>query len=323
MKLTSITDFKVNRTVKGFYQLTRMTRRTTRRGEPFLDCVLSDKTGLVSAKWWNLPEGAVEWLQSGMVVAATGDVEEYNGQLQLVVDQITPATETQVERFGLRYQDIVPSTPYDVTEMWEETLAVMDTMTDEHLRDLVRTIYLEFEEEIKSHPGSVAHHHMYRGGFLEHVWSLAALGNLVAEHYFELNRDLFLAGLLLHDIGKLLEIKSDLDRQYTDEGQFLGHLVLGRDILREAVADHFPDFPDQLLLQLEHIILAHHGELDQGSPKRPASLEALVVSQLDRLDTSVQQFLTTLTADSNTGEWTHPTHRFPYRLYKGGRESDE
>lgn len=323
MKLTATKDFRLGRSVKGFYQLTRMNRRMTRNGEPFLDCVLSDQTGSVPAKWWNLPEGAADWLQPGMVVAATGEVEEYDGQLQLVVDQVTPAKEAQVERFGLRYQDIVPSTEYDVNQMWSEVMEVINSMTDEDLKDLVRTIYLDFEQEIKSHPGSIAHHHMYRGGFLEHIWSLAELGALVAEHYYELNRDLFLAGLLLHDIGKLLEIKSDLERQYTDEGQFIGHLVLGRDMLREAVTANFPDFPDQLLLQLEHIILSHQGDLDQGSPKRPASLEALTVAMLDRLDTSIQQFIATLSADTNTGDWTYPTHRFPYPLYKGGQETEE
>ncbi|HKJ66659.1 MAG TPA: HD domain-containing protein [bacterium] len=323
MKLTPIHKFKVGQEVKGFYQLTQMNRRLTRKGDPFLDCVLSDQHGSVQAKWWNVPAEALEWLQQGMVVAATGEVEEYNGKLQLVVDQITPAKEDQVERFGLAYRDIVPSTEYDIEYMWQAVAEIIGSLENPHLQKLVKQIYHDFEQEIQTHPGSVSQHHIYRGGFLEHTWSLAELGTLVADHYYELNRDLFLAGLLLHDIGKLLEIKSDIDRQYTDEGHFIGHVVLGRDIVRETVTEHFPDFPDDLLLQLEHIILSHQESLESGAARRPASPEALAVAMLDRFDTTYQQFLTTLRNDSTPDAWTQPTYRFPYPLFKGRQESEE
>ncbi|MCF7805413.1 MAG: HD domain-containing protein [Candidatus Marinimicrobia bacterium] len=323
MKLTRIKNFRTGDSIKGFYQLTQMNRRTTRKGDAFLDCVLSDKTGSVSAKWWNVPEAAFDWLNPGIVVAVTGEVEEYNDARQLVVEQITPAKEGQVEKFGWAFSDIVPSTTYDPDQMWEKVQEIIDSFEEEHLQKLVRRIYHDFEEEIATHPGSVSHHHLYRGGFLEHVWSLTQLGEFVADHYFELDRDLFLAGLFLHDIGKLLEIKSDFERQYTDEGQFIGHIVLGRDLVRETVEDYFPEFPDDLLIRLEHVILAHQEEPAMGSPKRPATLEALAVAMLDRFDTRMEQFLMTLRNDTNTGEWTLPTRLFPYPLHKGVGDDEE
>jgi len=323
MRLTQIKNFHVGDEIKGFYQLTQMHRRTTRKGDAYLDCVLSDQSGSVPAKWWNVPEAAFEWLTPGIVVAATGEVDEYNDRIQLVVEQITPAKEGQVEKFGLSFADIVPSTRYDVQQMWEKLLDIIESIEDEHFRELVKRIYIDFEEEVKTHPGSVSHHHLYRGGFLEHIWSLAQLGEFVADHYYELQRDLFLAGLFLHDIGKLLEIKSDFERQYTDEGQFIGHVVLGRDLVRETVEDYFPDFPDNALIKLEHVILAHQEDLEMGSPKRPATLEALAVAMLDRFDTRIEQFLMTLRNDTNTGEWTFPTRVFPYPLFKGSQDTEE
>jgi 3'-5' exoribonuclease len=206
--------------------------------------------------------------------------------------------------------------------MWKTVQNRIDSLENPHLKALVHRIYADFEEEIQFHPGSVSHHHLYRGGFLEHVWSLIQVGEMIAEHYFELDRDLFLSGLFLHDIGKLLEIKSDVERQYTDEGQFVGHIVLGRDIIRETVREHIPEFPDDLLLQLEHIILSHQSETGKSASKRPVTLEALVVSMLDRMDTRIYQFLETLETDPNAGEWTLPTSNFPYPLYKGKQQLD-
>ena len=318
MKLTRISDCEVGQSCKGFYQLTQMNRRTTRKKEPFLDCLLSDRTGSLPAKWWNVPEAAFDWLHPGMVVAATGEVEEYQNSVQLIVDQITPAKEGQLKKFGLSYSDVIPSSRYDIDQMWEDIEELIADIENESLRELTRQIFREFEEEIRTHPGSVHHHHLFRGGFLEHVWSLAHLGEFVADHYYELRRDLFLTGLLLHDIGKVLEIKSDADPQYTDEGRFIGHVILGRDLIRETVEKHFPEFPDDLLIQLEHIILAHQRGPDHGSPRRPATLEALVISQLDHLDTEIEQFLSALRNDPNQGNWTLPGRKFPYPLFKGG-----
>lgn len=318
--LQQINDLKIGKDVKGFYQLTQMTRRTTRKREPYLDCLLQDKTGSVPGKWWAIPDAAFDWLSQGVVVAVTGKVDEYNERKQINIEQMTPAKESQVSGFGLTYADIVPTTEYDVDDMWKTVMEIIDGMENEHLQALVRKVYLDFEDEIKTHPGSVSHHHLYRGGFLEHVWSLTQVGELIADHYFELDRDLFLSGLFLHDIGKILEIKSDFERRYTDEGRFVGHIVLGRDIIRDLVRTHLPEFPDDLLMQIEHIILAHQDEHAGEAGKRPATLEALVVSMIDRLDTRIYQFLDTLKNDPNTGDWTFPTSAFPYPLYKSPQD---
>lgn len=322
-KLQQIQDLTIGKDVKGFYQLTQMTRRTTRNREPYLDCVLQDQTGSVPGKWWAVPEAAFEWLSQGLIVAVTGKVDEYNERKQINIEQMTPAKESQVSGFGLTYADIVPTTEYDIDDMWKTIMEIIDSMENEHLQALVRKVYLDFEDEIKTHPGSVSHHHLYRGGFLEHVWSLTQVGELIADHYFELDRDLFLSGLFLHDIGKILEIKSDFERRYTDEGRFVGHIVLGRDIIRDLVRNQLPEFPDDLLMQIEHIILAHQDEHAGESGKRPATLEALVVSMLDRLDTRIYQFLDTLKTDPNTGDWTFPTSAFPYPLYKSPQDESE
>jgi len=323
MKLTQIEKFKPGKNVKGFFQLLQMYRRTTKNGDPYLDCLLADQSGRVRAKWWNVPEPAFDWLSPGMVVATTGDVQEYGNELQLIIDQATPAKEGQVEQYGISYEKIVPASHFDIDEMWDTVIEIIQSIENEHLRQLVDQIYRDFEAEVKSHPGSVSHHHLYRGGYLEHIWSLTQLGDLVAEHYYELDHDLFLAGLLLHDIGKVLEIKSDAERQYTDEGQFIGHVVLGRDLVRDTVDAHYPDFPDNLLMQLEHIVLSHQEQLEHGSPKRPATLEALAVAMLDRFDTRMEQFVSTLKDDQNSGDWTYPSRLFPYPLYKGAGEAPE
>jgi len=323
MKLTQIADFRTGKNIKGFYQLLQMHRRVTKNGDPYLDCVLADNSGRISGKWWQVPEAAFDWLNPGIVVAATGDIQQYNDQLQIIIDQITPAKEGQIEKYGASYTEIVPASRFDIDDMWKTVIELIQSIENVHLRELVNRIYRDFESEIRSHPGSVSHHHLYRGGFLEHTWSLVQLGDMIADHYFEINRDLLLAGLFLHDIGKLLEIKSDSERQYTDEGQFIGHVVLGRDLVRDTAVEYFPDLPDDLLVQVEHIVLAHQESPEHGSPKRPATLEALAVSMLDRYDTRMEQFLSTLQNDSNTGDWTHPGRLFPYPLYKGAGEPQE
>jgi 3'-5' exoribonuclease len=180
-------------------------------------------------------------------------------------------------------------------------------------------IYRENKEILLVHPASVKMHHNYRSGFIEHVHSMAEIADQLAVHY-QMDRDLLIAGVFLHDIGKIIEISSDLEAEYTDEGNFIGHIVIGRDMIRAAVKK-ITNFPEDIQLKLEHMILSHQGKYKWQSPKKPKIREALLLHLIDNMDAKMNLFVLALEESTEEGDWTDRQNYFRIPLYKGDNET--
>lgn len=302
--------------VKSLAQVRSRQLRPKKNGELYLRMVLSDRSGRVEARMWDGFEQVAEEIREGDFVRYLASVEVYNGTKQFVISQLRKVSARDVQEHGL-LQDLLPSTGQDISEMWEELLTIVDKKVQSPvLRRLLDSLLNEHEEEFCTFPAGVEIHHAYLGGFLEHVLSLARCAIFFGDHHQELDRDLLIAGAILHDIGKLQELTGPVTPGYTKEGRLIGHVVLGRDMLREAAA-RIPDFPEDLLLHLEHLIISHQGQLEWGAPRRPKTPEALALHYLDDLDAKLNRFLRILKQDKEDSEFTAYDRYFGRFLFKG------
>jgi 3'-5' exoribonuclease len=247
-------------------------------------------------------------------------VETFQDRPQLVIKKINTASVQHYGRYGYDPALIVPASPYDPKKMWREVVQVIEKMKNPYLKKVVSTIYHENKDQLLIHPASVMMHHNYRSGFLEHVLSMAKIAEKLATFY-KLDKDLVIAGVFLHDIGKLIEISPDLEAEYSDDGNFIGHIVIGRDMVRETIAG-IKGFPEELQQKLEHIILSHQGRYEWQSPKQPSFQEALLVHLIDNLDAKMNLMKLALEEDQQDGKWTDRKNIFRTALYKGMDESE-
>ncbi len=314
-----IRKFKEGDKVQGFYLCVEKHLRHTRAGDLYIDLILKDRTGQIPAKIWDKVTEFGDKFDRGDAVALKGQVESFLERTQLVIKRINKATVQNYARYGFDPGLIVPTAATEPKTMWKELMAFVRGMKNRYLKSLVLGIYNRHKNKLFTHPASVVMHHNYRSGFLEHSVSMAKIALHLAPHY-NVDRDLVMAGVLLHDIGKLREIESDYEASFTPEGNFIGHLVLGRDMVREAV-QQINNFPKDLALRLEHIILAHQGKYEWQSPKKPAFKEALLVHLIDVLDAQMNIMDKVISEDPEEGEWTNRHNYFRIPLFKGTRES--
>ncbi len=271
----------------GFALVTRKERRQDRNARDYIDLELTDNTGTVFAKIWADSAALDADFKAHDFVAYRGAVKSYRDQLQLSIDQCRRATDSDREH-GFDEALLVPSTPEDPEDLWHRLEALYQTIERPYLDRLARETLAIHGEALKEHPAAKTIHHAYRGGLLEHVVSMAELAAMVAGHYPELDRDLLLTGVLFHDLGKLLEIGAMPANDYTTEGQLVGHVVMGRDLLRERCAA-IPDFPKDEEVRLEHLVLSHQGRLEYGAPIEPRTAEAVALHMIDNLDAKLAQ----------------------------------
>ena len=273
MKHIAISDMTSGADIRQFFVLNKKEERVTKRGDPFWDVTLSDATGKIKGKVWSDSLNRCQAdLEPGSVVGVAGSVQMYQEEPQLTVTYLADV-ETLKEQgrdvSGLDMSLLLASTSYDVDVMWRELLEMVDThIGHEELKNLVKAILEEHEEAVKRTPAALLYHHSYRGGLLEHCYTL--MKSVVAWYEWEQtgNLGLMIAGAALHDIGKIFEIEGTGVYEKTLEGRLCGHIIQGRDMVREAALKM--EFSDAALLtQLEHIILSHHGQLEFGSPVPP------------------------------------------------------
>jgi 3'-5' exoribonuclease len=286
----------------------------SQKGSPYLTVRLKDKTGELDGKVW---DNAVEFdrqFKKGDIIAIEGRAANYKNAIQISIIGIRKCNPEEVEP-----ADYLPGVKGDVDAMFDELLSCVDGLTNKPLQDL---LYAFFNEEktarlFKRAPAAKGFHHIYLGGLLEHTLSVVRLLIKIADHYPNLNRDMLIAGGLLHDIGKIYEFSYDQLIEYSDEGRLIGHIVMGVEMIDRKIAA-LPDFPPKLALELRHVILSHHGEFEFGSPKRPKTMEALAVHFMDDLDAKLNAFQSFI-ADSNNAdsEWTAYNRFFERYLYKG------
>jgi 3'-5' exoribonuclease len=282
-----------------------------KNGRPYLNLILMDRTGEVEARSWDNANKLFEEIKSQDVVKVAGKVNVYQGRKQVIIEAAVkvPEGSASLDRF-------LPSTVYDVNHLHQEMCKLFETLEDPFAKKLAIATLEEPEAKrrILRAPAAKSVHHAYAGGLIEHTLSVCRLLDKLAKHYENyygkaVSRDLLLLGGLFHDIGKIYELSFEKGTEYSKEGQLIGHHVLGCELV-DRIAASIPNFPDELKLHVKHMILAHHGKLEYGSPKLPHTLEALLVHYVDDFDSKVNTILGFQAADTNAGEWTSQNKLF-------------
>lgn len=280
-----IRDLGPNERFEGAFCISNAQLAVTRNGEPYLACLLSDKTGQVPARRWSFSPEEFKRLPVEGFVRAEGRTQPFKGELQLIVDAIEG-----IEPSPDQLRDLLPSSSRPAEEMFAELKAILETIEHPAMKALVQA-YLDDEmlmSQFRQAPAAKMMHHAYIGGLLEHTLALLKLANVVCPLYPKINRDIVLVGLFLHDIGKTRELNWDGAFTYTDRGELIGHIVEGALMLHDK-AQHVMRtsgvrFPKNAITVLQHIILSHHGEPEFGAAKIPSTPEAILVSLLDNVD---------------------------------------
>jgi len=273
--------------VTGFYLLTKIESRPKRDGTPYLTMELRDATGRIEAKMWEGFEEILSEAKAGDVIKVAGTIDHYLDTPSLIVSRIRKAAaeEAPNRRAYLPHSDLTAEqAAADLDE-------IISTITNDPLKTLLEAVFgdEEFRVRFVDAPGGKLWHHATLGGLAEHTISIAWLAAQMAEHYPQLNRDLLVAGALLHDVGKVFELSSEIAFDYTSEGRLLGHIVQGTMFVDNKI-DAIPEFPPETRKQLLHLILSHQGDGTMGSPVKPMTVEALVLHYLDDLDSKVNAF---------------------------------
>lgn len=256
----------------------------TKAGKAYDNVILQDKTGTIDAKIWDPSSGGIEDFDALDYVSVTGDITCFQGSLQMSVKRARKAQEGEYEPM-----DYLPVTDQDVEEMYAALMDYIGKVQNPYLNTLLHKFFDNetFAKEFKFHSAAKSVHHGFVGGLLEHTVSVTGNCDYFADHYPFLNRDLLLTAAIFHDIGKLKELSAFPANDYTDAGQLLGHIMIGTEWVGKAIGT-IDGFPATLANELKHCILSHHGELEYGSPKKPALVEALALSFADNLDAKME-----------------------------------
>ena len=316
--IVSISNFKEGQTIQGFYLCVEKHLRHTRAGDLFIDLILRDNTGKIHGKIWDKVQDFDKKFSQGDPVAIKGNVESFLDRPQLTITRINKATVQNYARYGFDPALIVPASDNDPQKMWKEIISIIRSIKNPLLKKLSYNLYNKNKEKLLTHPASARMHHNYRSGFLENVLSMAKLAKILAPHY-NLDVDMVCVGVLLHDIGKLDCIESEYETSYTEKGNLLGHIVVGRDMVCDE-AKKIKNFPKDLLLKIEHMILSHQGKYKWKSPKKPAFAEALLVHLIDLLDSQMNIMDQEIKADQDKDIFTSKYNYFNVPLLKGLNE---
>lgn len=282
----------------------------TKAGKNYYSMLLQDKTGTIDAKVWDLNNGIAHFEPMDFI-AVTAQVVSFQNNLQLNVKQVRKAQEGEYDP-----ADYMPCSEYDTEEMFQELQKLMKSVQDTYLHQLLDKIFTDedgFITRFKKHSAAKMMHHGFMGGLLEHTLAVTKMCDFMSTQYPVLNRDLLLTAAICHDLGKLEEISDFPENDYTDEGQLVGHIVMGTIMLDQKMKE-IPQFPVKLGNELKHCILAHHGELEYGSPKKPALIEAVALSFADNTDAKLQSFIEELKQKDEGGNWMGFNRNFESNL---------
>lgn len=309
-----------SQSVDEVYLLSDKQLRANRAGGLYLLAQLRDRTGLISGLLWNVNEQEVADFSAGDYVRIKGKVQLYQGNLQIILTHIA-----RVPKEDADPADFIPATSQNTQRLLGRLREILLGIEDTHLRTLMECFLVDEEvvAGLTRAPAGVRLHHAFHGGLLEHVVNVLETALRVMDLYPKVNPSLLLAGVFLHDLGKIRELAFEDTFAYTDEGQLIGHLVIGIEMLNEKVPSveqmTGESFPRETLLRLKHMILSHHGSYEFGSPKLPMTQEAIALHHLDNLDAKINEFMSVIESDPNTqSSWTPFSTSMQRKLYKGG-----
>ncbi len=293
--------------------------RANRQGNLYLNLDLRDKTGSIGARLWNASENLARTFEPGDYLQAKGKVQVFQGALQIILSHIE-----RFDRDRVAADEFLPQSSQSIARLTARLRELLMGISQPDLRALVECFLIddEFLRKFTAAPAGIRNHHAYQGGLLEHVVTLLEVANRIGDLYPEVDLDLLRAGIFLHDIGKIDELSYDRAFSYTDEGQLIGHLVMGVEMLREKV-ERASDltgepFPNELHLRIKHMIVSHHGPVEFGSPKPPMTPEAIALHYLDNLDAKIHTFTREIRDDPTVDStWTAFNQNLGRRLYKG------
>ena len=300
MKMRYIETFHEGNHISDIYLCKTKQIQLTKTGKEYGNLILQDKTGTIEAKIWDLSSPGVGEFDAMDYVHIEADVTLFQNANQLNVRRIRTAREGEYVEDGF-----LPVSKKEIGKMYEELLGFVRSVKNPWLNQLLSGYFVEDKEFAKAfqfHSAAKTVHHGFVGGLLEHTLSVVKLCDYYAGYYKTLNRDLLLTAAMFHDIGKMQELSRFPENDYTDDGQLLGHIMIGTEMISERIRQ-IPDFPPRLASELKHCILAHHGELEYGSPKKPALLEALALNFADNTDAKMETMIEALAAGGTNKGW--------------------
>jgi 3'-5' exoribonuclease len=308
-----VKDIKEKDQIQSVFQVARKTLTVAKSGKPYLAVVLRDKTGELDARIWTRTEEFESLFAKGDYVAVEGPVTIFQGRPQLRIDSIQ-----KIAPDGLELADFaVPPRTEPGERYFGQVVEIVERIHDPYVKQLLRS-FLDDEVvagEFKCAPAAKSIHHAYPGGLAEHTLSVMKLAVRIADQYPMADRDLLVAGAFLHDIGKIRELTLERQTEYTDEGRFIGHLVIASQLIAER-ASKIEEFPKDLQIHLMHLVLSHHGTLEFGSARLPQTIEAMLLHSIDEMDSRISSWLEAMKRDSGD-TWTDYQKLYDRHLYKG------
>lgn len=297
-----VEQLKSGKKVIDFFYVEEKSVRTTRQGKTYLDLMLRDKTGSISAKVWDKAEKLSHLFSRDDYVKILAIVENYQSRLQLKIEKIRKAEDDEIKQ-----EDFLPVCKKDIDELFAKLLEYIESVENSYLKSLLDSFFRdeEFVRVYLRSPAAKSVHHTYLGGLLEHSLSMVQICEFLVNHYGDLDRDLLITGAILHDIGKVRELEIKGGFTYTTAGELLGHTVIGMMMVHDKISD-ITDFPEELALLIEHLILSHQGQPEWGAVKRPLFREALILHYVDDIDAKFNLLRTYMEGGTSEPEdlWT-------------------
>lgn len=311
-----IESFREGERVSGVYLCKSRQTALTKAGKAYENVIFQDKTGTVDAKIWDPNSQGISDFDGMDYVDIVADVTSFQGQIQLNVKRTRKVQEGEYNP-----ADYLPVSSKDIEVMYKELLGFVNKVSNPYLSRLLKSIFVEDTEFVKAfkfNSAAKSVHHGFVGGLLEHTLSVTKLCDYYVGTYPMLNADLLYAAAMCHDIGKVYELSPFPENDYTDAGQLLGHIMIGAEMVGERIRQ-IPGFPMKLGNELKHCILAHHGELEYGSPKKPALLEAIALNFADNTDAHMQTMIEALQAAGDNNGWLGYNRLFESNIRKTGK----
>lgn len=308
-----IESFREGERISGIYLCKNRQSALTKTGKAYENVILQDKTGTADAKIWDPNSQGIDDFANLDYVDIVADVTSFQGQMQLNIKRARKAREGEYNPV-----DYLPVSSKDINEMYQELLGFVAKVKNPYLSQLLKSLFVEDKDFVKAFKFSSAAktvHHGFVGGLLEHTLSVTKLCDYYINYYPMINGDLLYTAAMCHDIGKVYELSAFPANDYTDEGQLLGHIMIGAEMVGDRIRQ-IPGFPVKLGNELKHCILAHHGELEYGSPKKPALLEAIALNFADNTDAHMQTMIEALKAAGENQGWLGYNRLFESNIRK-------